>query len=115
MNTVHSLLAVVVAILLLTLLAPLLVCIAVLIVIGTQRSPIFRQTRIGQFDRPFSIYKFRTMADLHDGNGCPLPDEERLTSFGRLLRAASIDEIPQLWNVVRGDMSFVGPRPLRCV
>lgn len=100
------------AILLLVLFAPFLVCIAVSIIIGTRRSPIFRQHRIGQYERPFSIYKLRTMMDLRDSSGHLLPDEQRLTPLGRFLRRASLDEIPQLWNIARGDMAFVGPRPL---
>jgi len=112
MRKVISLLPVLVAIMLLILFAPLLVCIAVLTVIDTRCYPIFRQHRIGQYGRPFSIYKFRTMTDLRDSSGNLLPDEQRLTPIGRLLRMASLDEIPQLWNIARGDMAFVGPRPL---
>jgi lipopolysaccharide/colanic/teichoic acid biosynthesis glycosyltransferase len=73
---------------------------------------IFSQTRAGLRGRPFRLYKFRTMTDGRDDAGRPLPDAERITGLGRLLRSSSIDELPQLWNVVRGDMSLVGPRPL---
>lgn len=75
-------------------------------------SPVlFRQTRAGIHGEPFKIYKFRTMTDTTDSEGNVLPDEDRLTEFGKQLRASSLDELPQLWNVIKGDMSIVGPRP----
>ena len=76
-------------------------------------SPVlFRQVRPGLHGKPFEMIKFRTMKDAVDENGNPLPDSERLTSFGKMLRSTSLDEMPELWNVIKGDMSVVGPRPL---
>ncbi|MHC5168831.1 sugar transferase [Acinetobacter johnsonii] len=76
-------------------------------------SPVlFRQTRPGLYGQPFEMIKFRSMKDAMDAAGHPLPDSERLTPFGKMLRATSLDEMPELWNVIKGDMSIVGPRPL---
>ncbi|HID61593.1 MAG TPA: sugar transferase [Anaerolineae bacterium] len=96
----------------LALLSPvaLLVALAVRLTMGPP--VIFRQVRPGLRGRPFVMYKFRTMLDLHDEKGNPLPDEKRLTELGKSLRRWSLDEIPELWNVLKGDMSLVGPRPL---
>jgi len=73
---------------------------------------LFRQVRPGLRGKPFQMVKFRTMLDAVDAVGQPLPDAQRLTSFGRFLRSTSMDELPELWNVLKGDMSLVGPRPL---
>ena len=76
-------------------------------------SPVlFRQVRPGLHGKPFEMIKFRTMKDAVDEQGSPLPDSERLTPFGQMLRSTSLDEMPELWNVIKGDMSIVGPRPL---
>jgi lipopolysaccharide/colanic/teichoic acid biosynthesis glycosyltransferase len=76
------------------------------------RPVLFCQSRPGKLGEPFKLIKFRTMADQRDANGNLLPDSQRLTSFGRFLRASSLDELPELWNVLKGEMSLVGPRPL---
>lgn len=93
-------------------LSPVLTLVA-LIVQAQMGSPVlFRQRRPGRFGRPFTIYKFRTMLDERDEEGNPLPDHSRLTRLGQLLRRTSLDELPELWNVLKGEMSLVGPRPL---
>ncbi|MBB6097848.1 lipopolysaccharide/colanic/teichoic acid biosynthesis glycosyltransferase [Deinobacterium chartae] len=96
----------------LLLLAPLMVGVALLVRLQMGSPVIFRQVRPGLHGRPFAMYKFRTMRDATDPQGRPLPDSERLTSLGRFLRATSLDELPELFNVLRGEMSLVGPRPL---
>ncbi|MGB3273763.1 MAG: sugar transferase [Xanthobacteraceae bacterium] len=97
---------------LLVLLAPVLMALAMLVRWRLGQPVLFRQTRPGMGARPFTMLKFRTMRDARDRSGQPLPDAERLTSFGRFLRSTSLDELPELWNVLKGDMSLVGPRPL---
>jgi sugar transferase EpsL len=96
----------------LILLSPVLVALAVLVRVKLGSPVLFRQQRPGLRGRPFTLLKFRSMSSARDSQGEPLPDAERLGSFGRRLRSSSLDELPELWNILRGDMSLVGPRPL---
>lgn len=96
----------------LVILAPLMAVIALLVRIKHGKPVLFRQQRPGYRGEPFYVYKFRTMRDLRDAAGNLLPDEQRLTPLGRFLRSSSLDELPELIHVLRGQMSLVGPRPL---
>lgn len=102
----------VVAAFLLGLLAPVMLAVAVAVRLCMGAPVLFQQVRPGLHGKPFIVYKFRTMSDAKDGCGMDLPDAVRLTWFGKVLRRLSIDELPQLFNVLKGDMSLVGPRPL---
>lgn len=97
---------------LLCLLSPVLLACYTLVRIKMGSPVLFTQTRIGRGERAFKIYKFRSMTSAADENGNLLPDSERITKLGIFLRKTSLDELPQLFNVLRGDMSFIGPRPL---
>ena len=96
----------------LVVLSPVLAGVALAVRLRLGAPVLFRQERPGLHGRPFIMLKFRTMTDARDAAGRLLPDAERLTPLGRLLRSTSLDELPELWNVLRGDMSLVGPRPL---
>ena len=98
--------------LILTIFSPVIVILSILVRIKLGSPIIFKQVRPGLNGCPFQMYKFRTMTDERDANGELLPDAVRLTSFGRFLRSTSLDELPELWNVLKGEMSLVGPRPL---
>ena len=100
------------SILLLVCLSPLIVLVSIGVKLSIGTPIFFRQKRIGYLNREFTIYKFRTMSDERDIRGNLLPDIKRLTRFGGLIRSLSLDEIPQLINVLNGEMSFIGPRPL---
>ncbi|KAB3583500.1 sugar transferase [Turicibacter sanguinis] len=92
--------------------SPILLVVAILVKTKLGSPIIFRQQRVGLNGEIFEMVKFRTMKNEYDEQGNPLPDEVRLTKFGQLLRKTSLDELPELWNVLKGDMSLVGPRPL---
>ena len=93
-------------------LSPILLIVALLVRIKLGSPVIFKQERPGLHEKIFTLYKFRTMTDGKDKDGNLLPDDQRLTKFGKLLRSTSLDELPELFNILRGDMSIVGPRPL---
>lgn len=93
-------------------LSPVLLIVAILVRVKLGSPVIFKQQRPGKNEKIFTLYKFRTMTDKKDENGNLLPDSERLTKFGKLLRSTSLDELPELVNILKGDMAIVGPRPL---
>lgn len=93
-------------------LSPVLLIVAILVRVKLGSPVIFKQQRPGKNEKIFTLYKFRTMRDKKDENGNLLPDSERLTKFGKLLRSTSLDELPELVNILKGDMAIVGPRPL---
>lgn len=90
----------------------LMLCVAAAVRLWLGSPVLFRQTRVGEGERLFTLYKFRTMSPPSSGDPRAVSDAQRLGAFGRFLRSASLDELPQLWNILRGEMSFVGPRPL---
>lgn len=96
----------------LIILSPLMLIISILVRVKLGKPIIFKQERPGKNEKIFTLYKFRTMTDERDDNGKLLSDEARLTKFGKLLRSTSMDELPELINIIKGDMSIVGPRPL---
>ena len=93
-------------------LLPVLIIVAILVRVKLGSPVIFKQQRPGKNEKIFTLYKFRSMTDKRDENGNLLPDSERLTKFGKILRSTSLDELPELFNILKGDMSIVGPRPL---
>jgi len=109
---VKRLLDIILASLILIVLSPLMLIISILVAIQHGFPILFRQKRPGLNGEIFTIYKFRTMRDLFDEQGNPLPDSQRLTKLGRFLRSTSLDELPELFNIIKGEMSLVGPRPL---
>lgn len=106
------LLDIIIASIALILLSPLYAFVAYKVKKNLGSPVLFRQVRPGLQGKPFEMIKFRSMKDAVDAQGNPLPDSERLTPFGKMLRSSSLDEMPELWNVIKGDMSIVGPRPL---
>ena len=92
--------------------SPIMLIVSLIIYLTMGRPVFFKQLRPGMNGKPFVIYKFRTMLDLRDKDGNLLPDEKRITAIGRFLRSTTLDELPEFWNVLKGDMSLVGPRPL---
>lgn len=111
-NYIKRLLDFTLSLLALILLSPVILIIAILVRIKLGTPVIFKQQRPGKNEKIFTLYKFRTMTDKKDENGNLLPDSERLTKFGKLLRSTSLDELPELVNILKGDMAIVGPRPL---
>lgn len=111
-DSMKRLFDIVVAFIALLLFSPILLIVAILIARRLGSPVLFRQVRPGLNGRLFTMVKFRSMRDAVDKQGNPLPDDQRLTPFGAWLRASSLDELPELWNVLKGDMSLVGPRPL---
>lgn len=109
---IKRILDIIISMLAMIILSPLYLVVAVLVRIKLGAPVIFAQQRPGKDEKIFKLYKFRTMTDARDENGELLPDEKRMTTFGRFLRSTSLDELPELWNIFIGQMSLVGPRPL---
>lgn len=112
-NYIKRILDFTLALVMLVLLSPLLLVVYIWLTIANKGAgALFTQERPGKDERIFKLYKFKSMTDEHDAEGNLLPDAQRLTQVGRFVRKTSLDELPQLWNVLKGDMSFIGPRPL---
>lgn len=109
---IKRLLDIIISFVALVVLSPVLLVVAILVRVKLGSPVIFHQQRPGYQEKIFKLCKFRTMTDERDENGELLPDEVRLTSFGKFLRSTSLDELPELWNILKGDMSIIGPRPL---
>ena len=109
---VKRILDVVLSLVALIILSPIMLVVAILVRTKLGSPVIFKQERPGKDEKIFKLYKFRTMTNEKDENGDLLPDDKRLTKFGKLLRSTSLDELPELINIIKGDMSIVGPRPL---
>lgn len=109
---VKRIMDIIISIIALLVLSPVMIVVAILVRIKLGSPIFFIQRRPGKDEKIFSMYKFRTMTDEVDRNGNLMPDDIRLTRFGRILRSTSLDELPELFNIIRGDMSIVGPRPL---
>jgi lipopolysaccharide/colanic/teichoic acid biosynthesis glycosyltransferase len=103
---------IVIATIAVVLLSPILVGVTLFVLLKIGHPALFVQQRAGRYGRPFKIYKFRTMTNAVDASGSLLPDVDRLPAAGKFLRSTSLDELPELWNIIKGDMSLVGPRPL---
>ena len=102
----------IISIFLILIFSPLILAVSISLLLTNRYQVMFKQIRAGQKGKPFVLYKFRTMKDIKDKNGKLLSDEWRITKFGELLRKTSLDELPELWNVIKGEMSLVGPRAL---
>jgi len=111
-NVIKRILDIILTLIALIILSPVLLILAILIRLKLGSPVIFTQKRAGKEGKPFTIYKFRTMTNARDAKGKLLPNAQRKTKFGNILRSTSLDELPELWNVLRGNMSLVGPRPL---
>lgn len=109
---VKRLLDIIISLCILIVLSPVLLVVAILVRTKLGSPILFKQERPGLNEKIFTMYKFRTMTDARDEKGELLPDKDRLTSFGKFLRASSLDELPEFFNILKGDMSFIGPRPL---
>lgn len=109
---IKRILDLILSLLALIILMPIMIVIGILVRIKLGKPVIFKQKRPGKNEKIFTLYKFRTMTDEKDEQGNLLPDEKRLTKFGKFLRSTSLDELPELINIIKGEMSIVGPRPL---